>query len=548
MSRLLRPAILILAWGALTAGALVFVLGPSWFGVSVNQAVARPVPAGDQEVAWFNAATNAVAWERFVAGIRRLERDPELGLKIVDDSNAFPDQTTAVPEIAVTIHNNRHRLWFRWYKLTGDIAASQWTEALLHRDPPPLAIIGGGSSDRARDLAVELQQRRAQFASAPLLLFTTATADEVDVDGKPRDLMSLYPERSFRYCFTNKQMAEAVTDFIWKENELRPDAEPIYLVRWKDDPYSNDLFDRFREVISSEKYSEPVRQRQALRSATQQWAWLAGFAATGGLPPGLDFDGCRQIESMDPNPFWSVPIPYSEGDYSQPSYWDAAAAEKLMDEYLQHPGQTRPLLVMPANPPSGRRFLRALVRIAPTEAGRFVVATGDAIDFNTVYRDRRLAWPIQDLPITLIGFCHRNPVDPDSFQPEQREHRHDVPDPTGRTSTGTQDLLLYEDIVASVAEAAYRGGTLVSSAEQLASALREGHWKDGRPRFDEHGNQTSGGGEYIVWLEPVRHGDRVKPFSFIQVYTREKDAPRWELISAMTVEYIHIPSALPGGD
>jgi hypothetical protein len=254
------------------------------------------------------------------------------------------------------------------------------------------------------------------------------------------------------------------------------------------------------------------------------------------------------VASLDPQPFWSATIPYSEGDFSQPSYWDAAAGEKLMDEYLQHPWQRRPLLVMPANPPSGRRFLRSLVRIAPTEAGRFVVATGDAIDFSTVYRDRRLEWPIQDLPVSLVFFCHRNPVDPDSFQPEQREKRHQVPDPMGRTSTGTQDLLLYEDIVASVAEAAYRGGSLVSGANAQDTALREGHWRDGRQRFDEIGNQIGGGGEYIVWVEPVRQGDRVKPFSFIQVYTREKDAPKWELISAMTVEYIHIPPELPGGE
>src|SRR4051812_7323911 len=107
-----------------------------------------------------NAATNVVGWERFVAAIRRLEKNEKLGLTIVDDSNAFPEQTTAMPELAVALAGHRGRIWFRWYKLTGDIGTSHWVDALLRRDPPPLAIIGGGSSDRARDLASDLQNAR----------------------------------------------------------------------------------------------------------------------------------------------------------------------------------------------------------------------------------------------------------------------------------------------------------------------------------------------------------------------------------------------------
>src|SRR5438874_3661675 len=118
MNWLFRPSVLVPAWVALTLGALVLLLGPTWKGLPANRALPQPVPAGDQEVVWLNAATSAVNWERFVAGIRLLQDDPELGLQVTDDGDAFPSQTTAVPELAVTVRGARGRLWFRWYKLT----------------------------------------------------------------------------------------------------------------------------------------------------------------------------------------------------------------------------------------------------------------------------------------------------------------------------------------------------------------------------------------------------------------------------------------------
>ena len=55
------------------------------------------------------------SWERFVAAVRRLQENaPELGLRLVDESNAFPVQTTSVPEMAITLGPGKGRLWFRW--------------------------------------------------------------------------------------------------------------------------------------------------------------------------------------------------------------------------------------------------------------------------------------------------------------------------------------------------------------------------------------------------------------------------------------------------
>src|SRR5262249_36235235 len=143
----------------------------------------------------------------------------------------------------------------------------------------------------------------------------------------------------------------------------------------------------------------------------------------------------------------------------------------------QSPVPQRPLLPLPAPAAQpARRFLRGLLRTAPTQADRFVVALGDSFYFNTVYRDRNLTLPIQDLPFMLVFCCHRNPVDPVAFEPDQTATADVIPDPSGRTSSGTDTLLLYRDVVEALAMAAYRDGHLVADADQLRVHLRAACW------------------------------------------------------------------------
>src|SRR5207253_1503719 len=150
---------------------------------------------------------------------------------------------------------------------------------------------------------------------------------------------------------------------------------------------------------------------RATRGAAQDWARSASFAAVGGFP--LYGVGIAWGQFRLGIPAYSTSIPYSVGTFGRPNRWEVEEAGKLMGKKLrEYPDQRRPLLVLPAATQPARRYLRALSRFAPAEAQRFVVATGDALAFNTLYRDRNFAWPIQDLPFSLICFCHRNPVDP----------------------------------------------------------------------------------------------------------------------------------------
>src|SRR5262249_39777013 len=138
----------------------------------------------------------------------------------------------------------------------------------------------------------------------------------------------------------------------------------------------------------------------------------------------------------------SYNVASSVGTFARPNRQEWDAVDWLMQDF--HPpvptsrwshfalflaGQSKPT----------RRFLRGLEEYDHVRSRRFVAACGDSLAFNMVYRDRDVAWPIQDLPFNLVFFCHRNPVDAAAgFQAEPRSESR-----TGQSATtGTEDLLV----------------------------------------------------------------------------------------------------------
>jgi hypothetical protein len=516
MNRLFRPGTVVFISGALVLVAGILLFWPFDELARGTHPILRPVAAGDEEIVWLNPATNSGGWERLVAAVHHLRTArPDLGVEFASENKSFPSQTTQVPEFALTARGRKSRLWFRWYKLTGNLGPREWVQALTHGRRPPLAIVGGGSSDRARDLAKALEDVTPRERSSPLLLITSATADNVDDD---KELIRIYPERTFRFCFTDSQMAEAVTEFIWSQDDLRPDGPPLYMALWDDDPYSEDLFKQFHRVLGPDGFYRTLRPFGTAQAAALDWIWTAARLMSGGTPFGVEFAALRDGDlPLRPVSGQFVHIPFSVGTFTQPNPWEVEAAKMILDELVQHPWQGRPLLVLPAAPQPARRLLRALLRTAPREARRLVVATGDAIDFNTIYRDRNIAWPIQDLAVPLVFFCHRNPVDPSAFDPHESTA---PPDPMGRTCTGTQDLLLYRDIVQTLVECCYSDQGMPQDAESLRERMHA--FEAGR--FDEKGNPLSGSGEFVVCLRPVRAPNRVLPEARLQVWNRTIDS------------------------
>lgn len=492
MQRLFTVLIILSGIILVAAGLYVVILGPVDKLSAIKIAA---IPPGDQEVAWLHPATNFATWERFVVGLKEL---PDV---VVDESAAFPEDSMKLPVVGLSKPGYSGTLWIRWYKLTGLRTIEKWVSELCQRQPRPLAVVGGGNSERARDIALQLaRQKLVDRQLLPVFLITTATAEKVQ---HPElgivDLMQIYPQRSFRYCFTNRQMAEAIHHFvreqISQDTELQITSSRISLISWKDDPFSHDLVEQFE--ASWRIPSEQVPQPQ-----------VASYA-----------------------------IAHSVGALNQPNKLEMATVEKLVREVSGESVAVRgrELLVLPAGPAPARRFLRSLYHTDPNERFLWVVTVGDAIDWNTLYRDRRLTWPVVDVPFPLIAFMHRNPVEMQLklgrgfVADDSTEH---TPNPSG-----TDDLLLYRDIGHSLVTACFRNQQLASQPDILRQSLRAEVNEYQQPLFDEDGNRPDMAGEYITLLRPVHEELRIAPLSRIEVYERKSQAKSWQRIIQLQATY-----------
>ncbi len=473
-------------------------------------AAPRAVPADDRELAWFNTTTAGATWERFVAGVRRAAADDaEL---TVDDSGAFLDQTTAVPEVIVGKVGRAGRLRIRWYKLSGDHPPQYWVEQLAKRNPAPLAIVGGGSSDRARDMARALARQTAWHGARPLFFLTNATAEKVHSDqdaadgsvGVTAELLRIYEGRSFRFCFNNRQMAEAILDFVWQSESFRPRllvddarlavgsgllaaADPrkptVFYVDWDDDPYSSDLIGQFRDLLYAE----------------------------GGPKPAPIYSGWK--------------IPFSVGGFYRANQPEEEVADAILKEWNRLPAQ-RTLLILPTAAAPARRMLRLLAGAAPDLGRRLVAINGDGMGANTILRDGEFAWPVRVLTVPVLLFTHNNPVGWD-----------DGAAPAGgfplAPPNSTEDVLHVADMVKAFTGAAYGrdDDELAPDANALARRLLATE-----PRlFDDSGNRTGGRGEYICAVRP--RGDAADaglPEARFEVWRRDADRA-WRLVRSRTL-------------
>jgi hypothetical protein len=464
-----------------------------------------PVPDGDQEVVFLHTTTNAGTWERFVAGVQRAASSVP-GMR-VDDSGAFLDRTTAAPEVVIGLGDRPGLLRVRWYKLSSYAKTAAWVQALAHRDPAPLAIIGGGSSDRARDLAIAMAHHTDWSGDRPALMITTATAEKVEPEADtapdPVQLVRIYAGRTFRFSFGDRQMAEAMIDFVYDRPELRPAPEraiaapavasglaaagpphkpAVLYVDWNDDPYSSDLLDQFKVVLQARSPQGP--------------RWFG----------------------------WQVP--FSIGGYYVPNQAEAEAADAILRELQRLPPQ-RVLLVVPTVAPPARRLLRTLCDADPFIGRRLVAINGDGFQVNTLLRDGEFAWPVYALPVPLILFTHNDPI-AWSASEEQRalSDHHAWP-------SSTEDVLHFAELTRFLVEAVYpKDSPTVTRADELVERFRA----RSPAYFDSAGNRLGGKGEYIVLFKPttIVPGEGGLPEATLEVWRRAA-AGGWEMTRSLPI-------------
>jgi hypothetical protein len=478
MRRLLPPALVIVL------GIVVAVAIRERF--RSRPATPSPLPAGDYEVAWIHTSTSPQTWERLVAAMYQIRR--EYPGVIVDDSQAFPEQTATIPEVVLSAPGRTDKLRIRWYKLSGEVGNREWVSALAARKFAPIAFMGGASSDRAIELAQALDDQKTWHGSRPLLFITTATANVVvDPDTHANEsLLRLYQDRSFRGCFTNEAMARAVVDFVWQSPDLKPGPLPgapagagipearAYVLAWQDDPYSVDL---------AEQFAARFREREVQET--------------------------HLLTVLDN-------IKYSVSTFTDLNPPERKVLEEnILPDLASHP-KDRSLLVLPAATQPARRLLRALASDSPLIGQRLVAITGDGVSFNTLYRDSDVAWPIRELAIPLVFFAHQNPV---AWTPGEGP-----PDTMSmHPPNSTDDVLLFSDIIRVIAQAIFLGDH-VFDADGLAVKLRAGQ----PPYYAPDGERRAGEGEYVIVLRPQFENGRVARDAIYEIFTRR--AGRWDLV------------------
>jgi hypothetical protein len=535
MRFLRRPAMILLAVVA------VFAIGAAvWMGlVGASSRLPKPlsVPTGDREIAWLHNTSAGETWSLFVIGIKRIEM-PVSGQPsglTVDDSNAFPAQSTAVPELVISRAGFAGKLRIRWYKVTSESPTEDWVNALALRQPAPLAVIGGPTSDWAQKLAEALAACESWHGDRPLYFITTATIDTVlgeqDTSAgfprvsEQRNLIDVYPQRSFRFCFSNSQMVRALSDYVLHDPSLRPGfihwpelrtigagaAGPwnlipalapqairptVFPLEWQDDTYSGDLFNQFREHL------------------------YESLAASG---------GSRIVR--DP----AFSIPYSVGGFTRPNAGEAAAVREILNDLP--PPSERSLLVIPTGSSGpARRVLLALAERVPQAGRRLVAVTGDGFSVNTFYRDAEWAWPARSIPIPVVLFAHANPFgwdEPSDTRPPPG-YRLEPKTTTEQVRLDTNMGRMICDSVFPMASGVER--RIAERAAEVAERLRS------RPDkfFDDRGNRRGLSGEHVVVVRPaVRYGDThpgtPRPESVVTVFRREDDGRTWSRVGSVQV-------------
>jgi hypothetical protein len=545
-------------WWPMWLGAAVLLSAATaavWFYWSRTTGLPKPanVPAGDQEIAWIYTSSSADAWAQFVIGLKRTEMTGS-GLT-VDVSHAFPEQSTDIPEIAIRRATHVGTLHVRWYKTASDATAEQWIEGLALRDPAPLAVVGGSSSDQAYRLAVALNRTPVWVGDRPLLLITSATAETLNVD--PDDptrppsnpsrapvLMNVYPGRSFRFCYTNRQMAAAVIDYVVRDLTLMPGSvgwpgfrtlgagvvgawpavggladlassgPAVFAVEWEDDLYSEDLANSFKDAI--------------------EHRLTAHFD-----PTSLPRPNNAPVFIRDCIPL----IPYSVGGFWRPNPEEAVAVQEIAAR-LRPPGNRSVLIVPTGSSAPARRVLLALAERVPLVGRRVVAVTGDGIGVNTIYRDAEFAWPARSIPIQFVMFAHANPFGWDAPGGPTPPQGYEL-----KPKNSTQDVLAFNELGRIVIDAAFPvndpGGVRVAGrADELMRRLRakpgEGSGYSHRtaaPFFADNGDRHDPSGEHVVVLRPTfRYGTANPsngPDAVIEVHRPGVDG--WVLVASVPV-------------
>lgn len=404
------------------------------------------------EVAVFFPGPNERTWTDFVEGVRLAAA--ESGLAIEEDA----------PQFSCSVATQPKPIRFRWYPEVGARRIQRRVGELCRQPKPPIAFVGSSNSELTRCLGSEIR-RAADKEKTPVLLMTGATSD---------DLITLIPERTFRFGFNNSRQAKDVVarlnEFIQKRQQSTPTVKAI-VVRVADDEFSVDLAAQFARELSqnmqAQLQSPPARFQAKLvameRGKSDDRIWTLG-TATGRYddPSPSEWELARQIKErviVDLESQWVVALPAGTSVYRRLSFAISSTLKEIDDR-----------------------------AISESVRNQLVMISGDSLDYYA-FREAALNQLLPDeSPAPVIFFGHADPLD-----------RTVAPPPNRHIPTRALNREVARALLAVVPTL---GGDVTSAKLAQALVVYKSVGQD-VPMFD-NGERRAGGGAIVAIPRPSK--------------------------------------------
>jgi hypothetical protein len=168
------------------------------------------------------------------------------------------------PASVVVSTSSGRAIRFTWCQARGSLETRNAVRRLLAGRSPPIACVGSANTALTIELALALGEAGA--AARPLLLLPWATSNRATVAAEPVRLLDLLPGRMFRFCPSNREVAELAIDCVMREHAGR-DPGRILMAIDSADPYSIDLAAAFRAAIEARGLAPPIESLSAVDGA-----------------------------------------------------------------------------------------------------------------------------------------------------------------------------------------------------------------------------------------------------------------------------------------
>ncbi len=181
----------------------------------------------------------------------------ELGARRAADAGWVSITENAPDRLVLTPTKGGRRILLTWHHPAGEWELSDRLEALLRGSNPPEAVIGSSNSALTEAIARTLAAS-PPGASPPLLIPSASAVSLPDSEApmRPRTLLGIHPDRTFRFCLNNTHMAALLVDSLTSGPSEHPSR--VILISDPADPFSADLAQSCKRALIEKSIKAPL--------------------------------------------------------------------------------------------------------------------------------------------------------------------------------------------------------------------------------------------------------------------------------------------------